>query len=52
MEVGVIGYIGYVIRILDDRAGPGNVIILLLVRMDFLALVMIERIQVAKVILI
>jgi hypothetical protein len=49
MEGGVIGDLGYVIRVLDYRAGPGSVMILLLVMMDFLALVMEERKQLAKV---
>ena len=43
MEYGVNGDLGYVLRILDYRAEPGSVIILLLVMMDFLALVMEER---------
>ena len=49
MEGGVIGDHRYVMRILDYRAGPGSVIILLLVMMDFLALVMEERKHLAKV---
>jgi hypothetical protein len=49
MEGGVIGNLGYVIRILDYRAGSGNVIILCLVMMYFLAPVMAERKQFAKV---
>ena len=39
MEVGVIGDHGIVIRILDNRAEPDSVIILLLVMMVFLVLV-------------
>jgi hypothetical protein len=39
MEGGMIGDLGYVIGILDYRAGPGSVIILCLLMMDFLALV-------------
>jgi hypothetical protein len=45
----MIGDLGYVIGILDYRAGPGSVIILCLVMMDFLALVKEERKQLAKV---
>ena len=49
MEGGVIGDLGYVIRILEYIAGPGSVMILLLVMMDVLALVMEERKWLAKV---
>jgi hypothetical protein len=49
MEGGVIGDLRYVIRILEYIAGPGSVIILLLVMMDVLALVMEERKWLAKV---
>ena len=38
MECGVIGDLGTVIRILDNREGQGSVIILLRVMMVFLVL--------------
>jgi hypothetical protein len=49
MECGVFGDLGLVIRILENRAEPGSVIILLLVIMVFLVLVLAQKTQLAKV---
>ena len=43
MEGGVSGDLGLVIILQDNKAGPGNVTILLLAMMDFLVLVVEQK---------
>ena len=49
MEGGVSGDLGLVIGLQDDKAGPGNVTILLLAMMDFLVLSIRQKLQLAWV---
>ena len=49
MEGGVSGDLGLVIGLQDDKAGPGNVTILLLAMMDFLVLAIRQKLQLAWV---
>jgi hypothetical protein len=47
MEGGVIGDLGLVISLQDNKAGPGSVTILLLAMMDFLVLAKGQRLHIA-----